>query len=135
MPLAQIAPLYPLLVAPLFSGLAIWSALRIRAAYRKRGRRQVDSRWHRDGQVARHGYQGTVIGALAAAARDALRSEPTTAGCSNPCCRPTRPLLTRTTEASPCPDELHADKGYDSPPLPPLPPQAGDQGPDRPTRC
>jgi hypothetical protein len=40
--LHQFAPLLPLAVAPLFSGLAIWSALRMRAVHRKRGRQQVE---------------------------------------------------------------------------------------------
>jgi hypothetical protein len=41
MPLAQIAPLFPAIVAG-FGGLAIWSTLRMRAVYRKRGRQLVE---------------------------------------------------------------------------------------------
>jgi hypothetical protein len=51
MPLAQMAPFLPLTVAPLVSGLAIWSALRIRAAHRKRGRRQVEQAVARRGET------------------------------------------------------------------------------------
>jgi hypothetical protein len=42
MTLTQIAALFPLAIAPLFGGLAIWSAWRTRAAYRKRGRQAVE---------------------------------------------------------------------------------------------
>jgi len=42
MTLHQFARLIPLAIAPLISGLATWSAWRLRATYRKRGRQAVE---------------------------------------------------------------------------------------------
>jgi hypothetical protein len=51
MAFAQIAPLFPLVIAPLFGGLAIWSALRMRAVHRERGRRQIEQAVARRGET------------------------------------------------------------------------------------
>jgi hypothetical protein len=42
MTLHQLGPFVPIATLPLLSALAIWSAWRIRAVYRKRGRRVVE---------------------------------------------------------------------------------------------